>query len=168
MRIFAGMLSVALLCLGVAGCFTSKAPLIEADQAVFPHDRIVFVTADRPEDRLTLQRDGDVYLFRPNTDDERYARLRLKDVGDGLYVAQLQSPPGDEDPGPLYAVLAVSDDKVASYAAIKPDDFEAVPGLAVCDTSVCIEDMDAYVAYARERISAGLAPDAEYRILEME
>jgi hypothetical protein len=56
--------------------------------------------------------------------------------------------------------------KVSSYAAIRPDAFEPLPGLALCDSSVCIEDLDAYVAYARREIAAGVPPDAEYRIIE--
>ncbi|MCB1500927.1 MAG: hypothetical protein KDK07_14235 [Bauldia sp.] len=170
MRQFAGILCAVLLSISLAGCFTAKSPLIGADEAEFPYDRIVFVAIDRPEDRLILQRDGDTYLFRPSDEDERYARLRLKGFGEGFYVAQLQAPPGEDDPGPLYAVLAVSADgrRIASHAAIRPDDFEAVPGLSLCDTSVCIDDLGAYVAYARARILAGAAPDAEYRILEAE
>jgi hypothetical protein len=168
MRLFASIVSTMLLCLGLAGCFTSESLLIGADEADFPYDRIVFVAVDRPEDRLTLLRDGDVYLFQTADEDERYGRLRLKDIGGGLYLVQLQAPPGEDDPGPLYAVLAVDLDsgRIASHAAIAPDGFEARPGLASCDTSVCIEDSDAYLAYAKARIAAGVAPDAEYRIVE--
>jgi len=170
MRLFASLASTMLLCLGLAGCFTSTMLLIGGDEADFPYDRIVFVAVDRPEDRLTLQRDGDVYLFRTADEDERYGRLRLKEIGGGLYLVQLQPPSGEEDPRPLYAVLTVEADgrTVASHAAIRPDDFQVEPGLAVCDTSVCIEDLDAYLTFARARIGDGVAADAEYRIVEAE
>ena len=37
-----------------------------------------------------------------------------------------------------------------------PDAFKAQPGLSICDKAVCIEDLDAYVAYARARMDAGV------------
>ena len=41
-------------------------------------------------------------------------------------------------------------------------------GLRICDKAVCIEDLDAYVTYAKGRIDAGGPPDVEYPIIEME
>ena len=70
----------------------------------------------------------------------------------------------------LYALLRAdpSAKRVDSFAAVMPDGFQARPGLSICDKAVCIDDLDAYVAYARAQIELGAHPDAEYRIIEME
>jgi hypothetical protein len=163
------VLSIALLCLSLAACFTSKEPLIAAEDAAFPFERILFAEVSRPDDRQTWTHKGDAYSFRPDESDEREALMRLKAVGENLYVVQMEfSENGKAER--LYALLRadVPARRVYSYAAIKPDAFAALPGLSVCDKSICIDDLGAYVAYAKGLIDAGTPPDAEYEIIEME
>jgi hypothetical protein len=57
---------------------------------------------------------------------------------------------------------------VDSYSAVMPDDFHEVPGLSRCEDVVCIDSLDAYVAYARAGIDAGNPPDFTYRIISLE
>lgn len=159
-----------LVCLGLVACFTSTAPLIGPEDAVFPFERVVFGEVSRPDDRQTWTRKGDAYSFRPDESEEREAFMRLKPAGDNLYVVQMEFTE-DEKPMRLYALLRadLAAGRVQSFAAVRPDAFEPLPGLSVCsDDLVCVEDLDAYVAYAKGRMDAGIPPDAEYRIIEME
>jgi hypothetical protein len=169
MHLASRVLSLALLCLGLTACFTSKDPLIGGADAVFPFERIVFAEVSRADDRQTWTRKGDAYSWRMDEGDEREALMRLKAAGENLYVVQMEFSEAGEAQR-LYAVLLadVPAKRIYSYASIKPDAFEAQPGLSICDDSVCIEDLDAYVAYAKGRIEAGHPPDAEYEIIEME
>jgi hypothetical protein len=169
MHLASRVLSLALLCLGLAACFTSKAPLIGPDDAAFPFERIVFAEVSRPDDRQSWTRKGDAYSWRIDEGDEREALMRLKAAGENLYVVQMEFSEAGKARR-LYALLRadVPAKRVYSYASIKPDAFEAQPGLSICDDSVCIDDLDAYVAYAKGRIDAGAPPDAEYEIIEME
>lgn len=169
MRIAKRILMLAFLCFGLTACFTSAEPLIGSADAVFPVERIVFVEVSQPETRQVWTRKGDVYAYRPDEKDEQEANMRLKTIGDNLYVAQMEfTEQGRAER--LYAVLRADlpAKRVFSYAAIKPDAFTTQPGLRLCDSNVCIDDLDAYVAYAKSRIDAGVAPDAEYQIIEME
>jgi hypothetical protein len=169
MHLASRVLSIALLCLGLAACFTSKEPLIGAADAAFPFERIVFAEVSRADDRQTWTRKGDAYGWRPDESDEREAVMRLKAVSDGLYLVQMEFTENGRAER-LYGVVKpdLAARRVHSYATVKPDKFEAQPGLTLCDTSVCIEDLDAYVAYAKGLIDAGTPPDAEYEIIEME
>jgi hypothetical protein len=169
MHLATRVLSLALLCLGLAACFTSEEPLIGAGDAVFPLERIVFAEVSRPDDTQTWTRKGDAYSWRIDEGDEREALMRLKAAGENLYVVQMEFSEAGEARR-LYALLLadVPAKRVYSYASIKPDAFEAQSGLSICDGSVCIEDLDAFVAYAKGRIDAGVPPDAEYEIIEME
>jgi hypothetical protein len=169
MHLASRVLSVAFLCLGLAACFTSDEPLIAGGDADFPFERIVFAEVSRADDPQTWIHKGDAYSWRPDANDEREAVMRLKAVGDDLYVVQMSFTERDQ-PELLYALLKADlpAKRVTSYAGIKPDAFAAQPGLGLCESTVCIESLDAYVAYAKSRIDAGDKPDAEYKIIEME
>jgi hypothetical protein len=163
------ILFVVLVCLGLSACFTSTVPLIGPDDAVFPYDKIVFGEVSRPDDRQTWTRKGDAYSFRPDDSEEREASIRLKVVGENLYVVQMEFTEAGKE-SRLFALLKadLAAMRVYSYASIIPDDFKDVPGLSRCDDVVCIEDLDAYVAYARAGMEAGHPPDTEYRIISLE
>ena len=168
MHIASRILVLVTLCVGLTACFTSEKPLISAEDAVFPFEHIVFGEASRPDDRQTWTRKGDAYSFRPDDSADREALMRLKAVGENLYVVQMEFTE-DDKPNRLYALLKadVPAGRVVSYASVMPDEFEAQPGLSICEKAVCIDDLDAYVAYAQARMAAGVPPDAEYRIIEM-
>lgn len=168
MKRICGILFVLLAPAALAACFTSNTPLIGAEEAVFPYETIVFRAMDRPDDRAVWKRDGNIYGFFPGSGDEKVA-VRLKSVGDDLFVVQMQGP--DDEPAPfLYALLKV--DRAAmtaeSHAAIRPHDFNDMPGLSRCNEMVCIDDLNAYVAYAREQMEAGVPPFVVYKITSLE
>lgn len=171
MRHLPRILSIIALCLGVAACFTNKTPLIGPEDAAFPFERLTFRPVGDEDEVQTLARDGDVYRFTNANAPDKHAFLRLRAVGENLYVAAFWGPPeaGEETPV-LYALLAADlpANRVLSYASIKPDDFEPLPGLVACERHVCIEDLDAYAAYAKGRIDAGIPLDVTYEILSIE
>jgi hypothetical protein len=171
MRHLPRILSILALCLGVAACFTSPAPLIAPEDAAFPFERLTFRPAGDGGEVQTLTRDGDVYRFTNADEPDKHALLRLRAVGENLYVVAFWEPAEDAGRTPtLYALLAADlpANRVLSYASIKPDDFAPVPGIVPCDREACIEDLDAYVAYAKGRIDAGIPPDVTYEILSVE
>ncbi|HET7718049.1 MAG TPA: hypothetical protein VFK86_20670 [Bauldia sp.] len=163
------LLLASAFCLGLSACFTSPDPLVGAADAVFPFERLVFREQSLPDDRQTMTREGDAYTYRTDESEERAALVRFREVGANLYVAQMEVTEGGKVER-LYAFLRadLAARRVDSYAAVKPDDFVAQPGLSICDTSVCIEDLDAYVAYGKALIDSGRPPDVQYVIIEME
>lgn len=163
------VLLLALMCLGLTACFTSKEPLIGAEDAVFPFERIVFAEASRPDDRQSWTRKDGAYSWRIDEGNDREAFMRLKAVGENLYLVQMEFTDSGKTQR-LYALVRadVPAKRVHSYASIRPDAFDVRPGLAICDSFICIDDLDAYLAYAKGFIDAGGPPDAEYAIIEME
>jgi hypothetical protein len=168
MRRIRGIMFALLAPLALAGCFTSETPLIGPDDAVFPFETIVFRSMDRPDDRQTWTHEGDIYRFAPDGGDEALS-VRLKPVEDDLFVVQMEGPT-DKPPAVLYALLKVDRDAMTaeSHSAIMPDDFEPSPGLSQRKDMVWIDDLDAYVAYARSRMEAGVPADVVYKIISLE
>jgi len=169
MRQIRRLAALAVLCLALSACFMSRTPLIPPDEAAFPFEHLTLKGAD--DDIQEIVRAGDAYRFGPPDEAGRYALLRLVPAGDDGYVVALW-PPDEADAdetGVLYGFLVVdrAAGVIASYAATKPRDFTPLPGLAACESHVCVEDLDAYAAYARGRIAAGAAPDQTYRIVSI-
>jgi hypothetical protein len=158
------VLAVLALAAGLSGCFTSDKPLIAADKAAFPFETIVFheKASDQPS---KLVHEGSYYVSHEKGGDH-IIELRLMPAGDNLYVVEMNG--GDETP-PLYLHALLKVDPAAktatSYKAVAPgkDDFGA--GLRRCDKDqICIDSLDAYVAYAKAAITAGEKPDAVYEL----
>lgn len=161
-------LAILAVSVGLSGCFISDKPLISPADATFPYQTIVYADPDGGEPQ-TLTRSDAGYLLKSDNSDE-VATLLFKDVGDGLYVAQL-SFVEDDEPRVLYSVLKVdlAAKKGLSYLAIAPDDWVDAPGLTKCrDNTVCIASLDDYVAHARAAIAKGLKPDADYNLVKLE
>ena len=163
---------LALAGASLAGCFVSKSPLIEDNQAAFPYDKIVYAEQGS-NDTTTLTRQGSAYLLQPKSADSD-GHIRLLKVADDLYVAQLDFVENDQVHY-LYGFLKVDlpGKTVASYKSIAGDaDAKPGPGLSHCDEKdleqVCIEELDAYVDYARKAIDGGAKPDTVYRIVSVE
>ncbi|MCB1488378.1 MAG: hypothetical protein KDJ88_13100 [Bauldia sp.] len=168
MNRFRVILLVLLAPLLLTACFTSETPLIGPKDAVFPYETIVFRSMDRPEDRQTWDHSGDIYRFAPDGGDKAMS-MRLKPIGDDLFVVQMEGP-DDKPPAVLYALLKVdiANMTAESHSAIMPDDFEPTPGLSVRDDMVRVDDLDAYIAYARARMAAGVPADVVYKIIALE
>jgi len=160
---------LAVLAGGLSACFTSKTLLIAPDAAVFPHERIDFRVVDGDGTLQRLERAGDSYRLTPDPESDRFGLVRLKAAGADTFVVQFWSVPegGDTDTQVLYALLVAdpAGKRIASYASVKPDAFAPLPGLVPCGENVCIEDLEAYVAYARALVAAGAPPDQVYEIV---
>ena len=133
---------LALAGLSLAGCFVSKAPLIDGSQAALPYAKIVYAEQGSRE-TTTLIRQGSAYLLEPKSA-ESDGHIRFLKVADDLYVAQLEIVE-DEAAHYLYGLLKVDlpGRTVASYKAVAGDaDKTPGPGLSHCNEKdleqVCI------------------------------
>ncbi|MEQ8697464.1 MAG: hypothetical protein RLT05_12985 [Bauldia litoralis] len=150
----------------LSGCFTSDAPLIDQDEADFPFEAIVYQGEGRDEVQ-TLIRKGDAYVVEP-ADIEM--RVRFLAVGDDTYVALAEGSDGDET-AVLYTFLKVDMAAMTaeSFASMAPEDGIDRPGFSDCgDRGTCVDDLDAYIAYAQARVAAGDLPDIVYTIISAE
>lgn len=162
--IAARMLFAAILTIGLSGCFTSDTPLISGEDADFPFETIVYQVPD-DDTPIQLVHQGDAYLVIATDSDDR-SKLRLMDIGDGLYFAQAQEEKGGEILT-LYSVLKVDLEmkRVESHLALGKDEY-ATKGLRQCDDgNLCIDDLDVYLDLARTAIAAGNEPDVIYEII---
>lgn len=155
------------LAMVLSGCFISEQPLIGAADAVFPFQTMTYKQGNE-EKPAELRRDGDAYII-PDPEGKVRVEVRFKDLGDGLYLAQMS---GEENGklSILYAVLKVDFDKkiAESYKAVGKDEFVR-EGLRKCgDGSLCIDNLDVYLDLARSAIAAGEKPDVTYEIIAME
>ena len=172
MQILVRAFAAILLAAGLSGCFSSDKPLIGADIAVFPYQKIVYTEEDRDEPQ-TLTRTGDAYILTaPNS--EETARIRFAPAGNGLganfYVAEMEFTQDDQTRR-LYAVLKLDAEakQVQSYVAVKPDDPVKAPGLTPCEEdTLCIDSLGAYLDYAKQSIESGRPPDAVYTLISLE
>jgi hypothetical protein len=151
--------------LGLAGCFTSDAPLFTDDQAAAPYAKITFAEAGSPEDATTLTRDGKTYVARL---EEGTMTMRFMALGDDLYLAESA---GEQDGRieRLYAVLKLdtAQNEALAYLVMAKDK-DVGPGLPKCQRdemdAICIADVNAYVALAKAAIAAGEKPDTTYSV----
>ncbi len=151
-----GCAAVVLASLALAGCFTSERPLITAADADYPFESLTYMRTDGGEE-ITLERAADGYA--PTSEGETADRLLLKAMGEDLYVAQTAAPNSDGSRY-LYGLIRVAPDRKAFVVAAgmaEDADLEAVrggvPGLRICeqdDDTICIDSLEAYLAYARE------------------
>ena len=163
---------LALAGASLSGCFISKGPLIEDGKAAFPYEKIVYAEQGS-SDTTTMIRQGSAYVIQPKSADSE-GHVRLLKVADDLYVAQLDFVDNDKV-NYLYGFLKVDlpGKTVASYKAVAGDaDTQPGPGLSHCDDydvkQVCIDQLDAYVDYARKAIDADVKPDTVYTIMSAE
>ena len=158
------LLAVLVLAAGLSGCFTAQTPLI-GDKAVFPYEKIVWME-EKGTEEVTMTHEGNAYRFRPK-EAKSDGFLRLMPVGD-LTLAELEFSEA-EKVNRLYAVLKVDMEAktVQSFAAVAPDGFDE-EGFTPCDDGMCVDSLDAYIAYARRLIDDGRPPDGVYRIIATE
>jgi hypothetical protein len=155
------------LAMALSGCFISETPLVTAKDAVFPFKTISYKQGNE-EKPAQLVREGDTYVI-PDPEEKARVEVLFKDLGDGLYLAQMS---GEEDgkTSMLYSVLKVDFDKkiAESYKAVGKDEFVR-EGLRKCgDGTLCIDDLDVYLELAKSAIAAGEKPDVTYQIIATE
>src|SRR5690606_1398343 len=133
--------------LALAGCYTSDTPHLTDANSVAPFSEITFLARGGDAKPAAFTRQEGHYVMR----DERFeTKLHLMPLEDNDYVAQLAGEKPDEL---LYGYLRISlEDGIAPAWMIMGADAEARPGLRPCRDSVCIDDLDAYVAYAKETL----------------
>jgi len=151
-------------CLVLAGCFTSERPLINAADADYPFESLTYMRTDGGEE-ITLERAADGYF--PTAEGKTADKLLLKAMGDDLYVAQVAAPNSDGSRF-LYGLIKVAPDRkafVVGAGMAEDADLEAVragvPGLRICeqdDDTICIDSLEAYLAYAREARTGAETP----------
>ena len=88
------MLAPLLVVLGLAGCFKSSTPLIDAAQAKYP---FATLTLKNGEGEISVvKRDGDVYRFIEDGKPDDTALL-IRELGPDLYLVQIAAPNGTSD-----------------------------------------------------------------------
>ncbi len=152
----------ALALIGLAGCFTSDKPLVTDETSATPYKKITFYNEeDKP---LVYVLDGKRY--KATGEDGQATYLNLKAVDADTFVAQLTNDETDTtDPHILYGFMQI--DAAANQARLwkmigTKDDVR--PGLRACNDVICIDDLDAYIAYAKASMAAGDTPDSEMKV----
>jgi hypothetical protein len=156
-----GFLVMAAALLPLSGCFTSKTDLVGSD-AVADHAVITFLGEEDDAKPVTFTREGTHYVTRG---DGQEVSLHLKPVGDDYYVAQLGGPGDDGGTEYLFGYMRL--DVGAGLAEVwlmVGGDADVRPGLSEGDDVICIDDLAAYVAYGQEKVAAGEASDADFKV----
>ena len=154
-----------LAALGLAGCFSSAKPLFTDDQAVAPYAKIAFVQHGSTDDKTALTRQGKAYVTKTK---DGTTTMRFMPLGDDLYLAESTAETEGKSMR-LYGVVKLDPaKKVATTYKTYARDGDMVPGLTACEAgktdTLCIEDIDAYVALAKAAIAAGGKPDMTYDV----
>jgi hypothetical protein len=155
--------AVAILSVGLAGCFTSETPLLNDANSVAPYAKIAF-RDEHSSDLTTLAREGKAYVS--DTSDGRVTMRFMPTDRSDWFVAQASGPGVTADKIDLfYAVLRIDLANHRAYAFKSIGDTSDVgPGLRACGDGICIDDVAAYVTRAEASADAGHAADATYVI----
>jgi len=159
------LLLAALAVVGLTACYTSDTPLISDDDAATPFAKITFKGSGADDKPAAFTRDGKVYVTAGEDGEKVF--LRLKPVEGDYYVAQMTGT--DKASGEaqiLYAYLRidVAAKTAETYRSYGTKD-DVRPGLRACKDVVCIDDLNAYIAYAKEAIAANAKPDTTFSIV---
>lgn len=160
---YAGIAAIATLAAGLAGCFTADEPLLNEANTIAPYERITFQAEDDNE-LTTLVREGSAYRA-VDEDETLFVRFMQLDPPE-LYVVEVSGESGPGEVTRLYAMLRVdfANKRAEAFKAVAMDG-DTGPGLRACDDdTVCIDDLDAYVALGKAAIDAGDAPQVTYSI----
>lgn len=152
--------AVAVLSLGLAGCYTAEESII--GQGVTPFETITF-RADGDDTSHVLTRAGDGYVTEA---DGTTLTMRFAEIDTNLYVAEATAGEGDEMMR-LYGGVRVFPEtgRAEAFRVIADDEADIRPGLRPCgDDAVCIDDPGAYADLIRADIAAGAEPAASYDI----
>ena len=149
-----------LMAVGLAGCFTADAPLFDDDSAATPYERISFTTGDEAG---TLERQGASYLA-VSEDEPLHVRFMQLDRPN-VYVVEMSGEGDEGETLRLYGILRV--DAAAGTADLFnaiADQGDVGPGLRACeDDTICVDNLDAFVALGLAAIDAGEDPALTYQ-----
>jgi hypothetical protein len=155
----------ALAFAALAGCYTSDKPLITDADSVADYAKITFTDADSDDKPAAFTREGKHYT---TASEGNTVELRLKRIDGDYYVAQMSNPKveeGDSSPQILYGYLHldVAGQKAETWRTYGTKD-DVRPGLRLCRDAICIDDLDAYVAYAQKAVADGGKPDTVFKL----
>jgi hypothetical protein len=152
----------ALALSGLAGCFTSDKPLVTNEDSATPYQKITFYNEN--DEAMVYALDGKRYMATDDKGEVSY--LNLKQVDADTYVAQLTSAKGDSSgPQILYGFMQIdANAKKARLWKMVGTKADVRPGLRECNDVVCIDDLNAYIDYAKASKAAGDTPDSEMKI----
>lgn len=151
----------ALVLSALSACYTSKTDLV-GDDAVAAHAKLTFIGHEADAKPLVFTREGNGYFTEG---DGQRIDLRLKPVEGDYYVAQLSGPGDDGNPEYLYGYLRL--DQAAGKADLwlsVGSEGDVRPGLSLCDDTICIDDINAYIAYGKEKVAMGETPDTTFDV----
>ena len=160
------LILAALALAGLTGCYTSDKPLVSTDEAVTPYAKITFQGKGADDKPAAFTRDGKAYVT-VGDDGTKLVPL-LKPIEGDFYVAQLTGPASsapDSGDQILYAYLRLDvPNKIADAYRSYGEKKDARPGLRLCKDVICIDDLAAYIAYAKEQVAAGGPPDTKFTV----
>lgn len=159
MKLLRALLPVAFL-LTLAGCYTSDKPLILGSTADFPFTSFSYTDGDTP---MTFVRSAAGYVLDP-PNPEGEVVLLLRKLPSGHYLAQLMGQGSDGKTAYLYSVvkLDIAGKTAETYRSVRKDE-DVGPGLRDCEEgTICIDDLNAYIAKGEASIAAGEEPDTTY------
>jgi hypothetical protein len=164
MRLLRFLLPLALLT-ALAGCYTSDKPLILGSSADFPFRSFSYTDGETP---MNFVRGATGYVLDPPNPDGEVVLLFRK-LPSGHYLAQLAGHTNDGQTTYLYAVVKVDlvNKTAETYRSSRKDE-DVGPGLRDCDDSICIDDLNAYIAKGEAAIAAGEEPDTSYEFTAVE
>lgn len=155
----------ALAFAALAGCYTSDKPLITDADSVADYSRITFKDASSDDKPASFTREGAHYT----TESEgNTVELRLKRIEGDYYIAQMSNPkPADGENGAQilygYLHLDVAGKKAETWRTYGTKD-DVQPGLRICNDVICIDDLNAYIAYAKKAVADGGKPDTVFTL----
>lgn len=155
------LLLAAAITLALSGCFTSTRPLVTDDTGVAPYATLTFDNGR--DDPVVFTREAGHYVTTTKESESVY--LHLLPVEDDLFVGQLAGPRSGGGLQYLYGYMRL--DPAGGVAEIWRStgrESDVRPGLSQCDGMICIDDLDAYIAYGREAVAEGLPPDTTYAV----
>jgi hypothetical protein len=154
------------LILSLAGCYTSEKPLILGSNADFPFQSFSYTDGDTP---MNFVRGATGYVLDP-PNPEGEVVLLFRKLPSGHYLAQLMGHRNDGQVAYLYSVVKLDlENKTAdAYRAVRKDE-DVGPGLRDCpENTICIDDLNAYVAKSEAAIAAGEEPDTTYEFTSVQ
>lgn len=148
------LVAVALTVL--SACYTSQTALVTDEFSVAPYETMTFRNENNEE--LVFTRNRVSYVTQ--TEQGETIHLNLMPVEGDFYVAQLSGNSPGKPSEYLYGYMQIDAAKgVALVWRTLGKSEEARPGLRECDNQICIDDINAYIAYGKEAVVGRMKPD---------
>ncbi len=167
---------LVVIALFLGGCFTSKMPLIMPDSADYPFQSITFYVVDDaagedPAKRITLLRQGDVYVEALKEDEGQYLFTK---IAENLFIAQISQAKNDGEIELIYGIVQVRNDTdfvvLSPVCENVPEDLLGRTGIVKIEQKYMdecrISSLDQLEELARLLIGSEVERDI-YRIVEL-